>query len=74
MNTLDEFPAGERVRVQKIICSEKVCRRLGELGLYLGAEIQIIKNDNSGPMVLKIFDSQIALGRIETQKIYGTKI
>ncbi len=74
MNTLDKFKAGDRVQVQKIICNEKVCRRLGELGLYLSAEIEVIKNDNFGPMVLKIFDSQIALGRIEAQKIYGIKI
>lgn len=74
MNTLDKFKAGDTVSIEKIICKDNVCQRLGELGLYLGAEIHVIKNDNFGPMVLKIFDSQIALGLIEAQKIYGIKI
>lgn len=72
--TLDKFEDKEQVKIEKIICTDKFCRRLGELGLYPGAEIQIVKNDNFGPLVLKIFDSQIAVGRTEAQKIYATKI
>ena len=74
MDTLDKFLNQDRIQIKKIICAEKFCRRLGELGLYVGAEIEIIKNDNFSPLILKIFDSHIALGRIEAQKIYGTKI
>ncbi|EKD43295.1 MAG: hypothetical protein ACD_72C00358G0006 [uncultured bacterium] len=74
MSSLDSFQENERVQIEKINCADKFCLRLGELGLYLGAEIQILKNDNFGPLVLKIFDSQIALGRSEAKNIYAKKI
>jgi len=74
MNTLDKYLSSDIVKIEKIVCDEKFCHRLGEMGLYLGSEIQIVKNDNFGPLILKIFDSQVALGRLEAQKIYATKI
>ncbi len=43
--------------------------RLGDLGLYEGATIKVVKNHNTGPMVLKVLDSRVLLGRGQAHKI-----
>jgi len=49
-------------------------RRMAELGIFEGAEIEIAKNDGRGPLLVKVFDSKIVLGQSGAQKIYGDKI
>ena len=44
------------------------------MGLYDGSEVEVLKNDGLGPILLKIFDSKIALGRGEAEKIMGEEI
>ena len=74
MQVLSEFQKGVEIKIKSIDCGKNFKRRLIELGLFVGAEVQIIKNDKFGPLIIKIFDSQIALGRGEAEKIYGEKI
>jgi len=74
MRTLIEFEKGDRVKIKCVKCGQNFKRRLGELGLFDGAEIEIAKNDKFGPLLIKIFDSKIALGQGEAGKIYGKKI
>ena len=45
-----------------------------ELGLFDGSEIRILKNDSYSPLILEIFDSKVALDRVEAEKIYAEKI
>jgi Fe2+ transport system protein FeoA len=72
--SLIDFKAGERVRIECVDCGMNFRRRLIDLGLFDGAEVEIIKNDEFGPLILKIFNSKIALGRGQAAKIYGEKI
>lgn len=74
MKNLNEFQKGDSVLVKKVDCGKEFNCRLTELGLFNGAEIEIIKNDNFGPLLIKILDSKIALGRNEANKIYVKKI
>lgn len=69
-----EFGAGEAVRIDCVDCGFGLKNRLGEMGLYDGAEIKVAKNDGSGPIIVKILNSRVALGRGEAAKIYGSKI
>jgi len=71
---LSEFKKGEKVRIIEINCGREFGRRLCDLGLFEDTEIEIIKNDNFGPIVIQILNSKIALGRGEASKIYGEKI
>ena len=71
---LNEFKQGDRVKIKSLECGQNLRKRLMELGLYDGSEIEIVKNDNFGPLIIKIFESKIALGRGEAQKIYAQKI
>jgi len=72
--TLDKFKQGDKVKIKSLKCGQNFKKRLMELGLFDGSEIEITKNDNFGPLIIKIFDSKIALGRGEAQKIYAQKI
>ncbi len=71
---LSEFGAGERVNIKCVGCGKNFKRRLTELGLFDGTEVEIIKNDHLSPLIIGIFDSKIALGRGEAFKIRGEKI
>lgn len=69
-----EFLPGDSVKIKCISCGQNFRRRLMELGLFDGAVVKIIKNDGRGPLIIGIFDSKIALGRGEAEKITGQKI
>jgi len=62
------------VKILSVNCGRNLSRRLSDLGLFEDTEVEIIKNDNSGPIIIKILNSKIALGRGEANKIYGKKI
>ena len=72
--TLIEFKPGDKVKIGGVDCGMNFNRRLCELGLFDGTEVKVIKNDKFGPLIIKIFDSRIALGRGQARKIYGRKI
>jgi len=74
MQNLINFKKGDRLKIKCVNCGRNFKCRLIDLGLYDGAEIEIVKNDNFGPLLIKVFDSKIALGRGEATKIYGEKI
>lgn len=71
---LVDFKENDKVKIECVDCGESFKKRLIDLGLFDSAEIEIIKNDEFGPLILKIFNSKIALGRGQAEKIYGEKI
>ncbi len=60
---------GEEIRINQIYCGKGLRSRLYDLGIYDGSIIKIIKNDVSGPVILKIKDSKIVLGRGQAQQV-----
>ncbi|HEX55080.1 MAG: ferrous iron transport protein A [Candidatus Altiarchaeales archaeon] len=60
---------GERVRIISILGGMGLKKRLYDLGLYEGAKIDVIRNDRSGPIILKVLDSRIGIGRGQANKI-----
>jgi len=71
---LSQFKKGEKVKILGVNCGREFSRRLCDLGLFEGTEIEIIKNDDFGPIIIQILNSKIALGRGEASKIYGEEI
>jgi len=71
---LIDFKKYDFVKILGVNCGSKFRKRLSDLGLFDGSEVEIIKNDNFGPLIIKIFNSKIALGRGESNKIYAKKI
>jgi len=68
------FKQGDTVLIKEIQCGREFANRLSDLGLFEDTEITIVKNDNFGPLILKIFNSKVAIGRGEASKIYAEKI
>lgn len=60
---------GSVVKIKDIVSGERMKKRLSELGLYEGTEVLVYKNDVCGPVVLKILDSRIVVGRGQAMKI-----
>ncbi len=71
---LSDFKNGTKVKILEVNCGREFSRRLSELGLLPREEIVIIKNDQFGPVIVKILESKIALGRGEARKIYAEEI
>ncbi|MEA3343039.1 MAG: FeoA family protein [archaeon] len=60
---------GSVVKIKDIVSGERMKKRLGELGLYEGTSVLVSKNDVCGPVVLKVLDSSIVVGRGQAMKI-----
>lgn len=66
---------GETVIIQQIHGGRKLCRRLLDMGMNQGAQVQVLKNGVSGPMIVAVKkDGRLALGRGMTQKILVTLV
>lgn len=69
MKTLIEVNEGEKVKIGHLNCGHGLKHRLCSLGLLCGQEIEVIKNDTNGPIILKVFDSKLVIGRGQAAKI-----
>jgi len=59
---------GQKVRLVEISAGTKLRRRLTELGLTPGVELQVMQ-DQGGPLLLSIYNSRLAVGRGMAHKI-----
>lgn len=64
---------GERLRVEELAGGPEAKRQLGELGLNLGTEVEVI-SANGGPMVLAVKGSRLAVGRGVAQKVLVSQL
>ena len=68
MKTLDLIPSGTEVIVKDIQAGCGLKSRLYGLGIFPGEKIKVIKNDQ-GPILLKVGNTKLAIGRGEAKKI-----
>ncbi|NHJ47046.1 MAG: ferrous iron transport protein A [Asgard group archaeon] len=54
---------GEKKIIVKITGGRNACKRLNELGLIPGTEIEMVNKINDGPVMIKVKGSKLALGR-----------
>ena len=66
---VSEVPAGRTVRLVRIAGGRVLSSRLTSLGIVPGAEIVVMKNASSGPLIIAVQGSRIMLGRGEARKI-----
>jgi len=67
--SLATVESGRKVRISSISGGRGLRQRLCDLGLYEGATIEVVRNDISGPILLKVLDSRIVIGRGQAHKI-----
>ena len=60
---------GQRVTVKSISGNPHARSRLETLGFVPGAEISIVSANNHGPFIIRIKESQLAIGRGMSHKI-----
>jgi Fe2+ transport system protein FeoA len=59
---------GQVVRLVRVAAGRILTRRLAELGLTPGVQLEILQ-DQGGPLLLAVRDSRLALGRGMAHKI-----
>ncbi len=66
---LIDLKEGTTAKVNFINCGKGLKHRLCSLGLGNGEIIEVLKNDNSGPVIIKVLDTKIAIGRGQAEQI-----
>ncbi|MBN1180108.1 MAG: ferrous iron transport protein A [Anaerolineae bacterium] len=67
---LSAMHAGEQGVVVRLSGGRCMLSRMASLGFTPGAEICIVQNFGRGPLIARVRDARIALGRGEADKIY----
>jgi Fur family ferric uptake transcriptional regulator len=60
---------GEKVKITGIAGGSEVKRRLNDLGLLVGAEIEVVSSNPAGPQVVIVNGSRLALGAGVARKV-----
>lgn len=66
---LGNLPAGTRATVCRLCGGREFAARAAALGFTPGAEVTVLQNYGSGPVIVLVRGSRVALGRGEAQKI-----
>lgn len=82
MAPLGLISAGETVEIVDItmrkgksLCKDKnVSCHTQDMGLRVGKVVEILNNEGSGPLLLKVDDSRIAIGRGIAMRIIARRI
>ena len=67
--TLSDLRTGTHALVHHLCGGREFVNRLLVMGFTTGAELVVLQNSGSGPAIIAIRDSRVALGRGETQKV-----
>ena len=63
------LPQGINVKVVKIVGGKGITRKLVEMGFTPGENVKILHSDFSGPILVSVKGSRVALGRGVAMKI-----
>ncbi len=66
---LSDVSEGTKVRIKDIDAGLNLKKRLLDHAIYEGTEVTVVKNDTSGPLVIKALDSKVCIGRGQARKI-----
>jgi len=60
---------GCRTKLVAVRGGRGMVQRLAAMGLVPGAEIEVVSTNGAGPMVIKVMESRVVLGRGMAQRI-----
>jgi ferrous iron transport protein A len=69
IKNLGDLRTGTHALVHHLRGGREFVNRLLVLGFTIGTEVIILQNFGSGPVIIEVRDSRVALGRGETQKV-----
>ncbi len=66
---LSEIRAGKKAVVRKINGGKGIVARMAAMGVVPGTELEVVRNPGHGPLIIRVKDSFLALGRMEATKV-----
>jgi len=66
---LTKLPVGKTAIVYQITSGHGACKRLNELGLIPGTKVELVNRISSGPVMIRVKGSKLALGRGLARKV-----
>lgn len=66
---LDQLAPGARAVVGELRGGRGFASRLAGMGISVGCQIEVLQNPARGPLLVRVRDTRIALGRGEASKI-----
>ena len=66
---LSAVHGGESARIRQLVGGQFLMSRLAPLGFIPGACLRVIQNLGRGPLLVAVYDTRVALGRGEADKI-----
>jgi len=70
---LSELKAGENATIQGFDAGHGLVSRLSALGFTPQAQVTMLQNFGSGPVIVKMRETRIALGRGEAMKVWVSR-
>jgi ferrous iron transport protein A len=70
---LDALPIGASAIVRALRGGSELAHRLAALGLTEGASFVVLQNPRRGPLLVRVRDTRIAIGRGEAAKILAER-
>ena len=67
--SLSKVARGRRVTIVSLKTRRSLVERLAALGIFPGAEVEVVRTSRCGEMILSCLDSRFALGGELTQAI-----
>lgn len=65
---LNAIEIGKYAEVNNVVGGEMMCKKLMEMGVNRGCVIEMVRND-SGPLIIRLGESKLVLGRGMAQKV-----
>jgi Fe2+ transport system protein FeoA len=69
MTTLARMPRGARGKIGRLPSPHSLAKRLVALGLNPGAEVCVLQNRGSGPLIVEVHGARLALGRGQADRV-----
>ncbi|MFP4139091.1 MAG: FeoA family protein [Planctomycetota bacterium] len=74
MTPLLEFPIGQRARVASLDGGCNCASRLRSMGVTVGSELELVKRNNWGPVLIAVGGTRLAIGRGMARQIHVTPL
>ena len=72
--SLGSVRSGESVQIRRMAGGHQFLSRLASLGFTPGAQLKVLQNYGHGPIIVRLRDTRVALGRGEAEKILVERV
>jgi ferrous iron transport protein A len=73
-SVLSEIATGARVVFRGVEGARALSNRLAALGLVAGTQLEVLQNSRHGPVLVRVHNTRVALGRNEAQEVIVEEI